>query len=315
MDHRLSTILKYLAQQSLAQIDAATTTSKPVQTDEEFYERRRTLALNDFNNRDLIQINKEAKYTMAMNDIEPIPNIKIPYGAKEPFQEVKAHLISPYSCRTSAESRSWEDNQISDRGTTPLVDSSGPDKVSHTLDILSELTEYEKKKTRYKEVEGILYIGSKSLYEIVESELKIRLPELRTKFLKEINSVSARLLPAGLYLTSGLREMLLLKIIMKSIVEICNATISYKDLPNKLINLFEVGIENVGEEGREFPFIKSHGAWELCDDLQEIIWKDKDMRFYLIPLSSKLLVRLYSIIRNSCLDLLYPQYYHTNLSN
>lgn len=68
---------------------------------------------------------------MAFNDIEPILVPKIPYGGREPYQEVKAHLISPYSCRISASSRSVDDNRISQRGDTPVIDSTGPDWVSH----------------------------------------------------------------------------------------------------------------------------------------------------------------------------------------
>lgn len=83
---------------------------------------------------------------MAFNDIEPILVPKIPYGSREPYQEVKAHLISPYSCRISAASRSVDDNRISQRGDTPLVDSTGPDWVSHRPRVqLSESTRADTK--------------------------------------------------------------------------------------------------------------------------------------------------------------------------
>lgn len=145
--HRLSTTLKAWANYSRQQLE--TTLSNNVapaqQTDEEFCERRRTEALNNFNNRDLIQIAKEAKETMAFNDIEPIIVPPIPYGEREPYQEVKAHLISPFSKRVSAASRSVCDNWISQRGYKPLIISNGPDKVSYRPNSdISDLTSQNK---------------------------------------------------------------------------------------------------------------------------------------------------------------------------
>lgn len=118
--HRLSTTLNAWLQLSRNQVKAAIEQPMPLVA-EDHYERRRCEQLNNFNNRDLIQIYKEARDTMAFNDIEPIILPPVGYGEREPYQEVKAHLISPYSRRISAASRSVCDNWISQRGDDPIV--------------------------------------------------------------------------------------------------------------------------------------------------------------------------------------------------
>lgn len=118
--HRLSTTLNAWLQLSRKQVEAAIEQTAPL-VEEDYYERRRCEQLNDFNNRDLIQIYKEARDTMAFNNIEPIILPPVGYGEREPYQEVKAHLISPYSNRISAASRSVCDNWISQRGDKPIV--------------------------------------------------------------------------------------------------------------------------------------------------------------------------------------------------
>ena len=127
--HRLSTTLKAWANYSRQQIESMVNSNPaPAQDiDEEFYERRRCEFLNDFNDTNNLQIIKEAIDTMAFNEIEPIIVPDVGFGEREPYQEVKAHLISPFSNRISAASRSVCDNWISQRGFTPLLRSSGPD--------------------------------------------------------------------------------------------------------------------------------------------------------------------------------------------
>ncbi len=312
MDHRLSTILKQMAQQSLAQIDTVTVAPKPLNSSEEFYERRRTLALNDFNNRDLIQIRREARDTMAMNEVEPIPKGRVPYGEREPFQEVKAHLISPYSERRSASSRSWEDNEISDRGTTPLVDSSGPDRVSHQISVVRELTDYSRNHQAYKEQEGQIYIGDTPLVDIIKDKLANDLAEIRTHLTMQIIRINSNLNACGLQMITAMREQLLLNLVACGVEKYCKYILSnIKEFePSGLVNLFEITIEK--PEGFEFEVavIKSNGSWEYCKDFEDIVRKDR--KFFILPISSKDLASLYEMVRNKCLDILYPNLYYSS---
>ena len=85
--HRLATTLKAWANYSRQQIETlVSSNSAPAQqVDEEFYERRRSEFLNDFNDTDIPQIIREAKYTMAFNEIEPIIVPDVGFGEREPY--------------------------------------------------------------------------------------------------------------------------------------------------------------------------------------------------------------------------------------
>lgn len=174
--HRLATTIKAWRDYSRKQLEAAISQAEAPAQDisEEFYERRRCEFLNNFNNRDLIQIGKEAKYTMAFNDIEPIIIPNIPYGGREPYQEVKAHLISPYSYDVNASSRSVCDNWISQRGDKPLIISHGPDHVSHRpYSTFAELTGWPKAGTSDRKDESIPWseVDKKKVYSMITNEV------------------------------------------------------------------------------------------------------------------------------------------------
>lgn len=54
------------------------------------------------------------------NEIELIPNWDVPYGEREPYQEVKAHLISQNSKRISSSSKSVDDYRIENKGALSI---------------------------------------------------------------------------------------------------------------------------------------------------------------------------------------------------
>jgi hypothetical protein len=65
-------------------------------------------------------------------EIEPIPNWDVPYGEREPYQEVKAHLISQNSKRISSSSKSVDDYRIENKGALS-IDPLSLDKKYHDV--------------------------------------------------------------------------------------------------------------------------------------------------------------------------------------
>lgn len=64
--------------------------------------------------------------------IEPIPDWNVPYGERELYQEVKAHLISQNSNRISASSKSVNDYRLQN-GRENSIDPKSLDKVRKDL--------------------------------------------------------------------------------------------------------------------------------------------------------------------------------------
>ena len=64
--------------------------------------------------------------------IEPIPDWDVPYGEREPYQVVKAHLISQNSNRISSSSKNVDDYKIENKGALSINPQS-LDKVKKDL--------------------------------------------------------------------------------------------------------------------------------------------------------------------------------------
>lgn len=121
MDRNLQTILE-----TLKQIQASNISYRQQQQELENSKasRERTEFLNDFRHVVLPPYQH--------NEIEPIPNWDVPYGEREPYQEVKAHLISQNSKRISSSSKSVDDYRIENKGALS-IDPLSLDKKYHDV--------------------------------------------------------------------------------------------------------------------------------------------------------------------------------------
>lgn len=280
---------------------------KPSNINEDFYERRRIIELNTFNNRNLIEIFKEARLTMAMNDIEPIPDWHNQwYGEREPFQEVKAHLISPYSCRISAASRSVDDNTIADRGRTPVVDSRCVDRVSHRVrdnynyKFLENFKEYTSHQTNYGEQHYKYFIHGEPLPIFLEQSMLMSLRELRGAFQFQLGQYRSK----GFDLDSIQKEFVLLRLLTSAISDYSKRILDFNESPFNKINVVEVGTK-IDRENRKFLAIYCYGDYKYNADLEKVIGRDKSYSYYMVPLTTNELAAIYQSVLPYMLDLIY----------
>lgn len=121
MDRNLQTILEALKQVQASNISYR---QKQQELENSKASRERTEFLNDFRHVVLPPYQH--------NEIEPIPDWDVPYGEREPYQEVKAHLISQNSKRISSSSKSVDDYKIEDKGALS-IDPLSLDKKYHDV--------------------------------------------------------------------------------------------------------------------------------------------------------------------------------------
>lgn len=131
MDRNLQAILE-----ALRQIQASNISYRQQQQELENSKasRERTEFLNDFHHVVLPPYQH--------NEIEPIPDWDVPYGEREPYQEVKAHLISQNSKRISSSSKSVDDYRIENKGALS-IDPLSLDKKYHDVREAYNLNEKE----------------------------------------------------------------------------------------------------------------------------------------------------------------------------
>lgn len=119
MDHRLQSILDTLnaiRRQNLAYRLNSNKNVPKSKEEVEFYNDFRHVILPPYQH----------------NEIEPIPNWNVSYGEREPYQEVKAHLISQNSNRISSSSKSVDDYRIENKGALS-IDPLSLDKKYHDV--------------------------------------------------------------------------------------------------------------------------------------------------------------------------------------
>lgn len=121
MDRNLQTILEALRQVQTSNISYK---QKQQELENSKASRERTEFLNDFRHVVLPPYQH--------NEIEPIPDWDVPYGEREPYQEVKAHLISQNSKRISSSSKSVDDYRIENKGALS-IDPLSLDKKYHDV--------------------------------------------------------------------------------------------------------------------------------------------------------------------------------------
>ena len=247
---------------------------------------------------------------MALNEIQPIPDWHNEYyGEREPFQEAKAHLISPYSCRVSAASRHVDDNRISDRGKTPIIDSSGPDKVSHRIrdyynyKFHENWEDYVKTHKKYDEQKYKYYIKGEPLQAFFERMLLENIRTLIASYEYQLKFYRDK----GISLTPIQKEFLLLRLITTSIANYGKQVLNYTERPFNIINVLGLSIfKDKNPKNRPaWLAISCIGAYKCEEDLEKVIATDKSFSYFLVPLTEIELSYIYESIRPYFIYLMY----------
>lgn len=160
MDRNLQTILETLKQIQASNISYR---QKQQELENSKASRERTEFLNDFRH----VVLPPYQHT----EIEPIPDWDVPYGEREPYQEVKAHLISQNSKRISSSSKSVDDYRIENKGALS-IDPLSLDKKYHDVREAYDLIKEEivpAAKQIEKEIKEVKYLVEITLTTYQES--------------------------------------------------------------------------------------------------------------------------------------------------
>lgn len=187
MDHRLNAILKYLVNQQ-AKLNIYLNEQNKTQISNEIDYIKYLEELNNFHKYQLNPIERIG--------IEPIINPRNkPYGAREPYQAPKSHIISQNSNNRSSSSKHVDDYRIENKGAKSIPRES-LDKVYHDVREAYNINKEEEEINNNK-------------FEITEEDLKEVLKEFQEGYWERYRELELYRIPLEIGLKWYLNEIII----------------------------------------------------------------------------------------------------------